>query len=48
MLDVKILRDNLEEIKARMVTRGADIHWDEFVSIDRERREALAHIERHA
>jgi seryl-tRNA synthetase len=46
MLDVKILRDNLEEIKARMVTRGADIHWDEFVSIDRERREALAHIER--
>lgn len=46
MLDVKILRDNLEEIKARMATRGADINWDEFVSIDRERREALAHIER--
>jgi seryl-tRNA synthetase len=46
MLDVKILRDNLEEIKARMSTRGADINWDEFVSIDRERREALACIER--
>src|SRR5574341_338881 len=46
MLDVKILRDNLEEIKARMATREADINWDEFVSIDRERREALAHIER--
>ena len=46
MLDVKILRDNLEEIKARMATREANINWDEFVSIDRERREALAHIER--
>jgi seryl-tRNA synthetase len=46
MLDVKILRDNLEEIKARMATRGAEINWSEFIAIDRERREALAHIER--
>jgi seryl-tRNA synthetase len=46
MLDVKILRDNLEEIKARMATRGAEINWSEFTAIDRERREALAHIER--
>ncbi|HKY08688.1 MAG TPA: serine--tRNA ligase [Candidatus Binatia bacterium] len=46
MLDVKLLRENLEEVKARMATRGADIDWDEFVRIDRERREALANIER--
>ena len=46
MLDVRLLRDNLEEVKARMATRGAMIDWDEFVRIDRERREALANIER--
>ena len=46
MLDVKLLRDNLDDVKARMATRGAVIDWDEFVKIDRERRDALAHIER--
>ena len=46
MLDVKLLRDNLAEVKARMATRGGQIDWDEFTRIDRERREALAHIER--
>jgi len=46
MLDVKLLRENLDEVKARMATRGAEIDWDEFVSLDRERREALANIER--
>ena len=46
MLDVRLLRDNLEEVKARMATRGAMIDWDEFVRIDRERRDALANIER--
>ncbi|MGH7853209.1 MAG: serine--tRNA ligase [Candidatus Binatia bacterium] len=46
MLDVKLLRENLDEVKARMATRGAEIDWDEFVRIDRERREALANIER--
>lgn len=46
MLDVKLLRENLDEVKARMATRGADIDWDEFVSLDRERRDALANIER--
>jgi seryl-tRNA synthetase len=47
MLDIKLLRENLDEVKARIATRGAKIDWDEFVSIDRERREALANIERH-
>ena len=46
MLDVKLLRDNLDDVKARMATRGAAIDWDEFVKLDRERRDALAHIER--
>jgi seryl-tRNA synthetase len=46
MLDVRLLRDNLDEVKARMAARGAAIDWDEFVKIDRERRDALANIER--
>jgi seryl-tRNA synthetase len=46
MLDVRLLRDNLDQVKARMATRGAAIDWDEFVKIDRERRDALANIER--
>ena len=46
MLDVKLLRENLDEVKARMATRGGEIDWDEFVRIDRQRREALANIER--
>ncbi|HEY2922342.1 MAG TPA: serine--tRNA ligase [Candidatus Binatia bacterium] len=46
MLDIKLLRENLAEVKARMATRGSEIDWNEFVSLDRERREALANIER--
>jgi seryl-tRNA synthetase len=46
MLDVKLLRENLDEVKARMATRGGTIDWDEFVALDRERRDALANIER--
>src|SRR4030095_7715434 len=46
MLDVKLLRENLGQVKARLATRGAEIDWDEFVSLDRERRDALANIER--
>ena len=42
MLDVKLLRDNLDEVKARMATRGGVVDWDGFVALDRERREALA------
>jgi len=46
MLDVKLLREDLDRVKARMATRGTEINWDEFVSLDRERRETLANIER--
>jgi seryl-tRNA synthetase len=46
MLDIKLLRENLDQVRARMATRGAEIDWDVFVSLDRERRDALARIER--
>jgi seryl-tRNA synthetase len=46
MLDVKLLRDDLPRVKERMATRGAAVDWDEFVGLDRERRDALANIER--
>jgi len=46
MLDLKLLRENFDEVKARMATRSAEIDWDEFVRLDRGRRDALANIER--
>jgi len=46
MLDVKLLRDDLAQVKERMATRGAAVDWEEFVAVDRERRDALAYIER--
>ncbi len=46
MLDVKLLRDHLAQVKERMSTRGGAVDWDAFVAIDRERRDALATIER--
>jgi seryl-tRNA synthetase len=46
MLDVRLLREELDQVKARMATRGVRVDWDEFVSLDRERRDALANLER--
>ena len=46
MLDVKLLREDVATVKERMATRGTQIDWGEFVSLDRERRDALANIER--
>jgi seryl-tRNA synthetase len=46
MLDLKLLREDLPRVKDRMATRGAEIDWDRFASLDRERREALANVER--
>jgi seryl-tRNA synthetase len=46
MLDIKLLRENLDLVKERMATRGAKIDWDRFVAIDRERRETLVESER--
>jgi len=46
MLDVKLLREDLAKVQERMATRGGAVDWDEFVAIDRERRDALTTIER--
>jgi seryl-tRNA synthetase len=46
MLDVKLLREDLSRVKARMATRGTAVDWDEFVALDRERRDALANLEK--
>jgi seryl-tRNA synthetase len=46
MLDIKLLREDLAQVKARIATRGAEIDWNEFVSLDQKRREALAYIEK--
>jgi seryl-tRNA synthetase len=46
LLDVKLLREDLPRVKERMATRGVDIDWEEFLSLDRERRAALAQLEK--
>jgi seryl-tRNA synthetase len=46
MLDVKFLREDLIRVRERMATRGTEIDWDEFVSLDQQRRDALARIEK--
>jgi seryl-tRNA synthetase len=42
MLDIKLLRENLDAVKERLAARGAKIDWERFVALDRERRDALA------
>src|ERR1051325_8012559 len=46
MLDVKLLRENLPEVRERMGTRNTSVDWDQFVSLDGERRDGLANVER--
>ena len=46
MLDIKLLRDNLDLVKERLAPRGAKIDWERFVALDRERRDSLARLER--
>ncbi len=46
MLDIKLLRDQLDFVKERIGSRGTRIDWEQFAAIDRERREALAKCER--
>jgi seryl-tRNA synthetase len=42
MLDVRQLREKLDQTKQRLATRGMQIDWDRFESLDRERREAIS------
>src|SRR5215475_4807189 len=46
MLNVKLLREDLARVGERIATRGTQINWDTFVSLDRERRDALSNLER--
>ena len=46
MLDIRLLRDDLEQVKTRMATRGIEIDWEEFLSLDRQRRDALSRLEK--
>lgn len=46
MLDVKLLRDQLEMVKQRIATRGTKIDWEQFTALDRGRRKALAELEK--
>jgi seryl-tRNA synthetase len=46
MLDIRLLRDDLEQVKKRMATRGIEIDWGEVLSLDRQRRHVLSRLER--
>ncbi|MEA3464809.1 MAG: serine--tRNA ligase [Thermodesulfobacteriota bacterium] len=41
MLDVKFLRDNLQQVEQRLATRGSAINLDDFRQLDKQRRELL-------
>ena len=46
MLDIKLLRGNLEEIKAKLQHRGEDLSdLDKFETLDHNRREAIVKVE---
>jgi len=46
MLEAKYIRDHLEEVQARLASRGQMISLDQFVTIDGERRKTLQEWER--
>ena len=46
MLDIKLLRENLDLVKERIATRGTKINWEEFSALDQERRATLARWEK--
>ncbi len=45
MLDLKFLRDNLDEVEKRLATRGANIHLGQFRDLDGQRRVLLGEAE---
>src|SRR4030042_6768016 len=46
MLEAKYIRDHLEEVQAKLASRGQMISLDQFVTIDGERRKTLQEWER--
>jgi len=45
MLDVKILREQLDLAKERIGSRGAEINWEQLTAVDQQRRALLAQTE---
>jgi seryl-tRNA synthetase len=45
MLDLRLIRDQPEEVRARLGPRGQDIDWEGLRKGDQERRELLAKVE---
>jgi seryl-tRNA synthetase len=45
MLDLKYLRDNLDEAQRRLATRGGEINLSAFIDLDRRRRDLLGESE---
>ncbi|EAT17330.1 serine--tRNA ligase [Desulfuromonas acetoxidans] len=45
MLDIKFIRENLEQVEQRLATRGSEIRLDEFRQLDTQRRELLGEVE---
>src|SRR2546422_7243718 len=45
MLDWRLMREHLEEVRARLGARAQDIDWDGFHKLDQERRELLSKVE---
>lgn len=45
MLDIKLLRNNFEEVKKALATRNEDFNLDDFQVLDSKRRELLSEVE---
>lgn len=45
MLDLKFMRENREKVEEMLKNRGSDLTLDEFVKLDKERREILSEVE---
>ncbi|MDO8686610.1 MAG: serine--tRNA ligase [Candidatus Berkelbacteria bacterium] len=45
MIDIKYIRENLEEVKKAIEKRGAQIDWEKLIKLDNERRDILYRIE---
>ncbi len=45
MLDLKFVRENLNEVREKISRRGQAINWDLFINLDKERREIIQEVE---
>ncbi len=45
MLDLKFVRENLDEVREKIGRRGQAINWDLFINLDKERRDIIQEVE---